>query len=196
MKKLLVFSMVLVSLSSCSKEDIPIPNTSLKTNSYETQKIGCICKDGSTIVGSGLFPYTANTKLNVVVDTSECSKIRIGEIWEKYYQISQYVWSVRGEYRFIKKYEYTYKGFNHYLYNNSNDLNRILTYTSINYKIIIDTAAKYPPTTTPTTTSKTTGCVNGKLQKSVQCSETTKSGSRCKNNTLYCNGKCYLHGGN
>lgn len=191
MKKLLVSSMLLVSFVSCSKEDIPIPNTSLKTNSYETQKIGCICKDGSTIVGSGLFPYNANTKLNVVVDTSECSKIRIGEIWEKYYTYTQNVWNGGVEYKFIKKYEYTYKGFNHYLYNNSNDLNRILTYTPINYKIIIDTAAKSSPTTTPITT----GCV-GKRTTSIQCGGTTQSGSRCKNNTLSCNGKCYLHGGN
>ena len=187
MKKFLMLSMVLVSFVSCSKEDILIPDTLLKTNSIEVQKIGCICKDGSTIVGSGVFPYTANTKLNVVVDTSECNKIRIGEIWEKYYTYTQNVWNGGVEYKFIKKYEYTYRGFNHYLYNNSNDLNRILTYTPINYKIIIDTA------TTPTTTP--TGCV-GKRTTSVQCSEPTLSGSRCKNNTLFCNGKCYLHGGN
>jgi len=189
MKKLLVFSMVLVSFVSCSKEDILIPDTLLKTNSIEVQKIGCICKDGSTIVGSGLFPYTANTKLNVVVDTSECSKIRIGEIWEKYYTYTQNVWNGGVEYKFIKKYEYNYGGFNYYLYNNSNDLNRILTFTSKNYNIIIDTTTKYPTTTTTTTT----GCVNGKLQKSVQCSGTTQKGKRCENLTLNCSGRCYLH---
>ncbi len=31
---------------------------------------------------------------------------------------------------------------------------------------------------------------------SVQCSGTTKAGSRCKNKTLSPNGKCHLHGGN
>jgi hypothetical protein len=182
--------MVLVLIVSCSKEDISMPDTLLKTNSNEFQKIGCICKDGSTIVGSGLFPYTANTKLNIVVDTSECSKIRIGEIWEKYYQISQYVWSVGGEYKFIKKYEYNYGGFNHYLYNNSNDLNRILTYTPIKYTIIIDTTTKYPPNYVGSSSC------SGKRTTSIQCSGTTLSGNRCKNNTLSCNGRCYLHGGN
>jgi hypothetical protein len=186
MKKLLVLSMVLVSFVSCSKEDILIPDRLLKTNSIEDQRIGCICKDGSTIVGSGLFPYTANTKLNVVVDTSECNKIRIGEIWEKYYTYTQNVWNGGVGYKFIKKYEYTYRGFNHYLYNNSNDLNRILTYKPINYRITIDTAR-----TTPTT-PKTSGCV-GKRTTSVQCSGTTQKGKRCGNMTLNCSGRCHLH---
>jgi len=39
------------------------------------------------------------------------------------------------------------------------------------------------------------GCV-GKRTTSIQCGGTTQSGSRCKNNTLSCNGNCYLHGGN
>lgn len=37
---------------------------------------------------------------------------------------------------------------------------------------------------------------NGKRTVSVQCIGTTQSGSRCKNLTLSCNSKCYLHGGN
>jgi len=53
------------------------------------------------------------------------------------------------------------------------------------------------PTTTPlpTTTPKptTSGCVNGRLQKSVQCSGTTKKGKRCGNMTLNCSGRCHLH---
>jgi hypothetical protein len=50
----------------------------------------------------------------------------------------------------------------------------------------------------PTQTNKgnTIPTCSGKRTTSVQCSGTTQSGSRCKNNTLSCNGKCYLHGGN
>jgi hypothetical protein len=47
------------------------------------------------------------------------------------------------------------------------------------------------PTTTPKPT--TSGCVNGRLQKSVQCSGTTKKGKRCGNMTLNCSGRCHLH---
>ena len=44
-----------------------------------------------------------------------------------------------------------------------------------------------PTNTASSTTKKTT---------SVQCSGTTKKGSRCKNKTLSSNGRCHLHGGN
>ena len=50
-------------------------------------------------------------------------------------------------------------------------------------------------TSTPTTSNTTSGC-SGKRTTSVQCIGTTQSGSRCKNMTLSCNGKCWQHGGN
>ncbi len=50
--------------------------------------------------------------------------------------------------------------------------------------------------TTQTNKGNTIPTCSGKRTTSVQCSGTTQSGSRCKNNTLSCNGKCYLHGGN
>lgn len=46
-----------------------------------------------------------------------------------------------------------------------------------------------------TTTNSTQPC-NGKRTVSVQCVSNTQSGTRCKNLTLSCNSKCYLHGGN
>jgi len=185
MKRLLMLSIVLASVVSCSKDV-----TTMKEEVKVLQAIGCVCKDGTIIQGSGLFPYTANTKLNVVVDTSECSKVRIGEIWERYYQISQYVWSVYGEVRQVGTYKYTYGGFNYYLLNTTDNVNRILTTTKKNYTITIDTATKYTPNYVGSSSCK------GKRTTSVQCSGTTLSGNRCKNNTLSCNGRCYLHGGN
>lgn len=35
-----------------------------------------------------------------------------------------------------------------------------------------------------------------KKSTSSQCLGMTKSGTRCQNKTLSCNGYCYLHGGN
>lgn len=49
------------------------------------------------------------------------------------------------------------------------------------------------PTTTQTNTTQP---CNGKRTVSVQCVSNTQSGTRCKNLTLSCNSKCYLHGGN
>jgi hypothetical protein len=49
--------------------------------------------------------------------------------------------------------------------------------------------------TTPNTSNTTSTC-SGKRTTSVQCIGTTQSGGRCKNMTLSCNSKCYLHGGN
>jgi hypothetical protein len=46
-----------------------------------------------------------------------------------------------------------------------------------------------------TTTSVSAPC-NGKRTVSVQCTGTTQAGARCKNQTLSCNSRCHLHGGN
>ncbi len=50
-------------------------------------------------------------------------------------------------------------------------------------------------TESKTTTINTYSCY-GKRTTSIQCGGTTQKGYRCKNRTLSCNGKCYLHGGN
>ena len=47
-----------------------------------------------------------------------------------------------------------------------------------------------------TSKSNSTSSCSGKRTSSVQCGGITKSGSRCKNPTLSCNGYCHLHGGN
>jgi hypothetical protein len=49
---------------------------------------------------------------------------------------------------------------------------------------------------TPQSEIKSSSTCSGKRTTSVQCIGTTQSGSRCKNNTLSCNERCYLHGGN
>jgi hypothetical protein len=49
---------------------------------------------------------------------------------------------------------------------------------------------------TPQSEIKSSSTCSGKRTTSVQCIGTTQSGSRCKNKTLSCNERCYLHGGN
>jgi hypothetical protein len=175
MKKLLVFSMLLMVLFSCSKEDIPTPNNTIKSQS-QPKAVGCMCNDGTAVwFNHPNFPLTKT-------DTSQCSIIRTGIMYVKYYP--QY--SVLGEWK-SEKYTYTLKGFKNYVYDE---------------KILSSTNQQIPGfkgtdlwVDKPNPNAPAGGCV-GKRTTSVQCGGTTQSGSRCKNNTLSCNGNCYLHGGN
>ncbi|MEI7801972.1 MAG: DNA/RNA non-specific endonuclease [Bacteroidota bacterium] len=51
-------------------------------------------------------------------------------------------------------------------------------------------------TTNKTTTNNVEQKEGNRLTKSVQCSATTKAGTRCKHMTFSPNGKCFQHGGN
>ena len=174
MKKLLMLSIVLVSIVSCTKEDIPIPIETIKSSSSQPKAVGCMCNDGTAVwFNHPNFPLTKT-------DTSQCSIIRTGTMYVKYYP--QY--SVLGEWK-SEKYTYTLKGFRNYVYDE-----KILS--SASQQIPNSFKGKDLWVDKPNSNPSSGGCV-GKRTTSVQCSGTTQKGKRCGNMTLNCSGRCHLH---
>jgi hypothetical protein len=168
MKKLLLSGIILLSLFSCKKEDEVIPTP---------KPLGCMCNNGTTVYFS--HPNFPDSKL----DTNQCSIIRTGIKYIKYYP--QY--SFYGEWK-TETYTYSLKGFSHYVYDEKT-LYMSNSQIPNSFKGITLWIDKPNPNTAKNDCS-------GKRTTSVQCGGTTLQGVRCKNNTLSCNGYCYLHGGN
>jgi hypothetical protein len=168
MKKLLLLSLVLMSLSSCEKENIE----------PEKVAIACQCNNNAIIYPSNVI---VNGKSIEKIDTSECSKNRIGTIY-----IRTWVWinGMPQANNTTSKFTYNYKGFRKYILS-VDELNNVRDFplTTSDSKQEVYGKAPLP-------------CVNGKLQQSVYCTGTTLQGRACGNSTLSCNYRCYLHGGN
>jgi hypothetical protein len=169
MRKLLLSGIILLSLFSCKKENI------------EPEKIAVACQ---CINNAIIYPTNVivNGKPINEIDTSECSKKRVGTIY-----IKTWTWinGMPQANNTTSNFTYNYKGFLRYIFS-PQELNLIrgTPLTTSNVKQEVYGNAPLP-------------CINnGKLQQSVYCSGITLEGRACRNLTLSCNYRCYLHGGN